>query len=379
MAAARPRMLAVVARFTWMHIDYLDALGEHFDLRVLWSGEAGRGVAADAARQGLSCIELGEIPSDGVDAVRARLGSAVADWRPDVVLVMFNGHEALTVLAREAVGDSTRIVFQCADPVTAITHAGPGSEPWRLEGEALRTSDVQILVTRAMRRYLERVHDLDLRATSLIQPHGYSRDTVAPPSTKLSARDGRVHIALVGTAHDTVGHHRWYGEIIPGLMSLGLVVHSHFWDLPEFGLTLDPYRALERELEDYHHFEGRLPYRGGDLSLSKVMSRYDLMGVLYHRGPSFDTDVVNLSIHLPAKAVCGWLHGGIPAVCFRWQEGVAEWIEDLGIGFVIDDWDDLRDIAADRDVIAAAGERCLGIRERFTTQHLAAAVRGLVE
>jgi hypothetical protein len=372
-------MLAVTARFTWMHLDYLDALGEQFDLLVAFSGQAGRGVADDGRRLGLRCVDVGALGEAGVEPVRDRLGEAVSQWRPDVVLVMYYGHEELTVLARELVGDTARIVFQCADPLTALTNAPAGSEAWRSEHAALLAGDAHVFVSHAMCRYLERTHGLDLRATSLVQPHGFSRDTVAPPSPKLSAADGRVHIALVGTAHENPDHHRWYGDIIRRLVALGLVVHSHFWDLPQFGMSLDAYLALERELEDYHHFPDSMPFLGADKSLSRTISRYDLMGVLYHRGPKFERDLTNLAIHLPSKAVCGWLHGALPAVCFRYQEGVAEWIEALGIGFVIDDWEDLRAIAADREAIAAATERCLGCRERFTTQHKAAGVRELVD
>ena len=48
-----PRLLAVVARFKWVHIEYLAALAEHFDVLVAWSGEGGEGAALDGIRDGM--------------------------------------------------------------------------------------------------------------------------------------------------------------------------------------------------------------------------------------------------------------------------------------------------------------------------------------
>ena len=57
----RPRMLAVVVRFKWVHISYLKALEEHFELRVAWSGEGGKGAGVDGAREGLRSVPIGSI------------------------------------------------------------------------------------------------------------------------------------------------------------------------------------------------------------------------------------------------------------------------------------------------------------------------------
>ena len=45
----RPRLLAVVSRFKWVHINYLKALEAHFDVLVAWSGEGGKGAAGGRA------------------------------------------------------------------------------------------------------------------------------------------------------------------------------------------------------------------------------------------------------------------------------------------------------------------------------------------
>ena len=70
----RPRLLAVVARFKWVHIDYLAALADHFDVLVAWSGEGGKGAPLDGVRAGMRGTPMGWIPEDGAEHVRAELG-----------------------------------------------------------------------------------------------------------------------------------------------------------------------------------------------------------------------------------------------------------------------------------------------------------------
>lgn len=370
----RPRMLAVVSRFKWVHIDYLAALGEHFDVRVAWSGEGGNGAPQDGVREGMRGEPIGWIKDVGVAEVRSRLDDVISEWQPDLVHVMYYNHEELALMVRELVGDAATVVLECRDPLTTLTGAPPGSERWNLERDAIAASDLQIFVSRALRSYLERSHGLDLEATSLIVPNGFPRRTIGPPSPKLSAHDGRVHIALVGTADDAPDHGRWYGDIIRRLVSLGLVVHSHFWDLEEeFGVSLEPYRELAGELEDYHHHPTVL-HREGTV-LSDLISRYDLMGVFHELEASHHNESATLAVCLPTKAVSGWLHGGIPVVCFPHYRGVVELIEALDIGFVIDRLDDLGLIASDRRAIAAATERSLACRDRFTNEHNAERIR----
>jgi glycosyl transferase family 4 len=386
----RPRMLAVVSRFKWVHIDYLAALEKHFDVFVAWSGEGGKGAPGDGMREGMSGVPVGWIPDVGVEEVRSRLEEVISEWRPDVVHVMYYNHEELMLIVRELVGDATTVVFECRDPLSTLMSGQPGSGEWAcaswwLEHDAILASDAQIFVSQALRSYLERRHGLDLGATSLIVPNGFARHTIGPPSPKLSAGDGRVHIALVGTADDSPDEGRWYGDIIRRLVSRGLVVHSHFWDLE--GRSLEPYRALARELDDYHHWAAFAPERGAHPTvlhreatvLSDLISRYDLMGVFHELEAPEHNESATLAVCLPTKAVSGWLHGGIPVVCFPHYRGVVERIEALDIGFVVDDLEGVGRIASDREAIAAATERCLACRDRFTNEHNAERVRDFVE
>jgi hypothetical protein len=224
-------MLAVVGRFKWVHIDYIKALGEHFDVFVAWSGEGGIGAPRDAIAEGMRGVGIGRVRDDGTDAVRSNLARAIDEWQPDVVHLMYYNHEELTLMARELAGEDAAIIFECRDPLTTLSGATPGSERWALEHDALAASDAQVVVSQAMLRYFEDSHGLDLGSTSLVIPHGFARRCVAPPSPKLSAQDGRVHIALVGTADQYPDHGRWYGDIIRRLVAAGFVVHSHFFDL----------------------------------------------------------------------------------------------------------------------------------------------------
>jgi hypothetical protein len=368
----RPRLLAVVARFKWVHIAYLKALEQHFDVYVAFSGEGGIGAPADGLREGLRGEAIGYIREDGEPAVRAELGRVIREFEPDLIHVMYYNHEELTVIARELAGERMPIVFECRDPLTTLTGAQPGDRRWALEHDALVVSDRQILISAAQRAYYERGHGLELEDSSLIIPYAFSGATIAPPSPKLSAQDGRVHIALVGTADDQPNHGRWYVDIIRRLVSLGFVVHSHFWDLTEFGVSLEPYERLARELDDYHQHP-TVTYRRGT-GLSQLISSYDLMGVFHELGAGEHNESATLAVCLPTKSVCGWLHGGIPVVCFPHYSGVIERIDELGIGFVIERLEELEWIRDDRGAIAAATERCLACREQFTTEHTAARI-----
>lgn len=380
MPHGRPKLLAVVSRFKWVHINYLKALEAHFDVRVAWSGEGGRGASRDALQEGLRGGSIGSIRDAGSDAVRAALSHQIASHRPDLIHLMYYNHDELTLMARDRAGASVPILYECRDPQTTLSGANPGSAAWEREARAIEASDGQILVSRALRSYLERSHGLRLDESSLIVPFGFARATVAPPSPKLSARDGRVHIALVGTADDAPGHGRWYVDIIRRLVSLGLVVHSHFFEPPLFemgDISLDAYHALERELPDYH-FHDAVPHRRGTV-LSELISRYDLMGVFHDLEAAHHNESATLAVCLPTKAVCGWCLGGIPTVCFPQYGGIVERVEELGVGFVIESWDDLAAIAGDREAIEAATGRCLETRDMFTNEHNAARIREFAE
>jgi hypothetical protein len=251
-----------------------------------------------------------------------------------------------------------------------------GSETWRIEHAALRAADARIFVSEAVRSYLEESHALDLRANSLIVPQAYAHRVITPPRPKLSADDGRTHMALVGTASDRREHGRWYGDIIERLVSLGLVVHSHFHELEN--VLLEPYRDLATRLDDYH-FHPAVKDDRRSTRLSSVLSRYDLMGVFHELHAPQNNEAACLAMCLPCKAVCGWVHGGIPAVCFSHYAGVVEWIRRFGIGFVIEEWEDLVRVTSDRHAIRNATYRCLESRHVFTTEHNAERIHAFVE
>ncbi len=180
----------------------------------------------------------------------------------------------------------------------------------------------------------------------------------------------------MGTADDQPDHGRWYGDIIRRLVDQGLVVHSHFHDLEEFGLSLQPYRDLAEELDDYH-CHPTVSHRRGT-QLSDLISRYDLMGVFHELGAAEHNESATLAVCMPTKSVCGWMHGGIPVVCFPHYRGIVERIERHGVGFVVDDLDGVAAVAADREAVAAATERALAFRHELTTEHTAARIRDFV-
>ncbi len=372
-AGRRLRVLAIVANFKWVHLDYLHALAERVDLTVWWSGSPAPRAVDQAIGEGLRVERLGRIGEESPRRVRRRVAALLKAIRPDLVHVLYYRHEELVLLAREVAGDAMPIVCEIRDPLTTSTTVPPGDPWWELEGNALRASDAQIFVSRALRAYLEHAHGVDFGASSIIVPQAFALRDVAPPAEKLSARDGRTHIALVGTADLEPDEGRWYGGIIRRLVDQGLVVHTRFHELP--GRSLDVYRELAAELADYH-FEPQIPMRR-DPYLSTAISQYDVMGVFHELEAPRHNESATLAVCLPTKAVSGWFHGAIPAVCTPHYRGVVERIEGHGIGFVAESVDHVGRAVADRRAIEGARAACLAVRETFSQQHQAARIERL--
>ncbi len=98
------------------------------------------------------------------------------------------------------------------------------------------------------------------------------------------------------------------------------------------------------------------------------------MGVFHELEAPRHNESATLAIGLTTKAVSGWLHGGIPVVCTTFYRGIAEVIEEHGIGFVVESIDDVWQVAADREGIERATAASLSIRDRFTNEHQAARI-----
>ncbi len=357
-------MLAVVSRFKWSHIDYLAALGCEVELHAVWSGVGHQGAPERAVREGLRVESVGSLSADDAASVRSALAGALERVRPDVVHVMYYHHEKLTVMLRDLT--DVPIVWECRDPLTTLRDARPGSPEWSDEAAALAAADSHILVSEALREYLERGHGVDLDQ-ALIVPHAFATAHAGPLRDKLSAADGRTHIALVGTADSDPGSGRYYVRIIRRLVELGFVVHSHFHDLEN--RPLDVYRRLADELADYR-FHPTVSFREAHL-LSDLTSTYDLMGVFHELEAPRNNELATLAVCMPTKAVSSWLHGAIPIVTFANYRGLTERIERLGNGFVARDWADVGRLVGDRAAIERATLACVASREEFSHEHQA--------
>jgi hypothetical protein len=289
---------------------------------------------------------------------------------PDVVHVLWYTNEHLVTISRDLVGQEAPVVYETRDPLTALLSGespNHGADPFAMERDALTASDGQIFVSRAGRDYLGETHGLDLADSSIIVPQGLAARTMAEPSPKLSAADGRVHLALVGTVTTAPGDDRWYGPLIRRLVAEGLVIHSHFHEsLPGAN---DPYRRLAAELDSYHCHPALSDRHGTELSA--MLSSYDALGAFYGLEVSSTAPIYPLI--MPAKTASAWVHGAIPLVCARALRGAAEWIERLGTGLLVDSYDEIAAAVSDRAVVAAATAACLTHRQSFT--HEASAVR----
>jgi hypothetical protein len=175
----------------------------------------------------------------------------------------------------------------------------------------------------------------------------------------------------VGTADSSPGGSRWFGDIIRRLVGIGFVVHSHFHEIQ--GISLVPYRELAAELENYHFH----PIVDGTV-LSETISRYDLMGVFHELDTPRQNESATLAVCMPTKAVCGWFHGAIPVVCFPHYRGLAEWINEFGIGFVVSGWDELRELRNNQTAIVESTRRCMAVRDIFSNEWNAARIQSFV-
>jgi len=359
-----PRVLVVIARYERRHTNYLHALAEHADLVVAVSGEADPGSVEIARAEGLDLRPIGTL---GLPRIQARLAALVEEHQPAVVHLGWFGHEQLTTVAREIVPTATGILFECRDPLSVLAADldVPGPRPVDLERAALLAADAHVFVSRAVRDHLAALHHLDLSAATIV-PQGLAARTLADPAPKLSARDGRVHVVLVGTASADPATGRCYLPFIRQLVSTGVVVHSHFFEARP-GAN-DAYRALAARVGDYHYHDAISDRDGTELS--RTLTTYDLMAIEYLEGTINDA---TLAVVMPAKTASAWAHGALPVVVPRAYRGVVEWVEEYGLGFVVDDWAQLSSIAGDRTAIDRATAACLAERHRFT--HEAAAVQ----
>jgi hypothetical protein len=362
----KPPVLAVVSHFTWLHIPYLRALAHHFDVAVAVAGESDYGAVAHAKQSGLSVRSIGT-PGQVKDAALREL---IDGHSSRLIHLMYSLHEELVLLVRRTAPPAVKLVYECRDPRSTLLIGGALRRSDFLERNALRAVDGHIFVSNALRDYLAARHGMDLSA-ALIVPNGFAEDSVGGPTEKLSARDGRVHICLGGTASDEADHERNYLEIIRRLVGMGFVVHSHFF---KDGENLKVYERLAEELSDYHCHPAVDQLRG--TALSETVSRYDIMGVFYERSASRNNDFsATFRVCMPTKAVCGWLLGGIPIVCFAQYRGLVEQIDALGIGFAVERIDECRRLLGDRKAILRATEACLRHRYRFTNEWNASRIR----
>ena len=363
--AERTRVLAVVPRFHSQQIDYLLALADRVELTVAVSGVADPLAQDVAIADGLDVVPIGAI---GLSKIRGRLAELIQTREPAIIHLGWYGHEQLTLLARDLAPPPTAIIYECRDPLTTLLDSSAetsGPALIELERQALLAADSHIFVSKAVGDYLQDLHGLDL-SDSLIVPQGVAARTLSEPGNKLSATDGRVHVVMVGAASADPATGRCYLSFIRELVSVGLVVHSHFLEAGP-GAN-DPYRRLARELQGYEFHEPLSDRIGTEFS--QALSTYDLLAVAY-----FDGAITRetLAVVMPLKAASAWAHGAIPVVVTREMQGVVEWIDQLGIGFVIEDLADFARIASDREAIASATASCLEHRRRFT--HEASAAR----
>ena len=367
------KVLAVVSRLKWHHIDYLIALGKRVALQVAVVSEAHSGAVANGRKWGLDIVV--------VDAANPEhpphqpWQEIIRGYRPDVVHAMYYLHEELTANLRSVLdgvnvnGCRPRLVFECRDPLTTMRPVG-NQRATLAERTALEAADGWIFVSEATRSYYEKLHGLNLQR-ALIVPHGFAERTVAPPSAKLSAVDGRLHLALVGTAAAAADECRYYGNIIRSLCRQGIVVHSHFHPEPAADAL---YAGLAAELSDYHAHP-KLPFRDGTI-LSQALSVYDVLGVFHEVDAPQRNQSRTLEVCMPTKAVCGWLLGGLPIVCTPHYRGLTEWIGRFGIGLTVASVDETGGLLGRTEEIERATRACLEHRHLFTNETQATRIDG---
>jgi hypothetical protein len=299
----------------------------------------------NAAIGSVSVLHPDEIPEDAIDLSRFRreVQSAVARMRPDVVHCLYYWHDALTLVVRDVLDELRHpavLVYETRDP------SGIG-RPELPEKEALRAADGYIFATRAI------VDDLFARYLWEPQPHIiirhselYAHRDGYPP--KLSGRDGRAHVALMGTFSEDRDSGRHYAAYIDAFLSStrNTVLHA----FPHLRVSYLEAGASTHGGRLVVHWEDR-PYVGNPnprrRHYTSTIGQLDFTLVAHVLGRPRDEGEI-LRVCNPTKATSPLVLADLPVLCLPHYRGVVDIIEEYGCGYVYRGWRDLDELLNDR-------------------------------
>lgn len=285
------------------------------------------------------------------------LRDAIDGFRPDVIH-SHNLPDVLTVLALDLAGGEIPVIHDIHDLQrlrrTPYRDGFPEPpDPLALERAAVEGAAAVITVSPELLEVVDTAYTLPLRTH--IQPNlALQRDLIETlPRPAVRARP---HVVYQGSLGTDGGHYD---------------LRDHFRAIADAGfeLSIHPsrtapqYSALAGELPAVHCHEPLDP-----ASLLRALPAYDIGWAAFNSS----LNAAHLDTVLPNK-LFEYIGSGLPVVTLRAHRALARFVEQEGVGIVLDDVGELVDAVAAVD-LAELRETVAQARERFTFEAAAADV-----
>ena len=260
------------------------------------------------------------------------LGGSVSDLADNFDPHIIHSHNApdyLTVSALKAF-EGAPVIHDIHDSLTMrSTGYYEGDDAAKIQGYAVdekfacEESDGRIYVNEMIRDYLHRRYSLDPDSELVL--YNYVSEALIPVKlgTRLSSRDGEIHIAYAGTITSKIdGSHYDLRFIFREIARHGF--HIHIFASRED----DGYRLLADE-SPFIHYHGHLDQR----KLLQELTKYDFGWAGFNDA----RNKVHLDVVLPNKAF-EYIACGLPIITFP-HKALSEFVQEQRVGLVVEDFD----------------------------------------
>jgi len=301
---------------------------------------------------------------------------AVDSMRPDVVHCLYYYHDALTLVVRDVLDElrhPAELIYETRDP--SGIH-----RPELPEREALRACDGYIFATRAIVDDLFARHLWEPRPHIIIRQSELYADRDAYPA-KLSDRDGRTHVGLMGTFSEEPDSGRHYAAYIDAFLSSTRNTVLHVF----------PHRRASYLDSGMDRHGDRLVVHGDDRpyvgnpdpsrrNYTSIVGQLDFNLVAHVLGRPKD-EARMLRVCNPTKATSPLVLADLPVLCLPHYGGVVDIVEEYGCGYVYRGWRDLDQLLNDRarwpTLIAAARRAARALCHEAQAERIIAFYRAL--
>lgn len=245
-----------------------------------------------------------------------------------------------------------------------------------VERRAVSESDGQIFVSQGTKDYHFHRYGFD-SSRHLIVPHADGAAlTLRKPVSKLSSRDGRIHVVLGGSTSADPNSGRFMGQIVEKFVENNprCVLHSYF--VTNKPADFDFYRALEQRLERRYRnkrYFCHKPLPHGPAWIQEL-GRYDFCLVLYELWCRDNARERN-ECHVPVRAATALALCGVPFLATAHSQGLADWVDRDGVGIFFENWSDLQSKLSDAALVRRVCQKAWRTKSRYSHESFAKNVR----